>query len=289
MKNMDMNPISQESVINQFNNNKDNKDNKDIQTYSKIDSLTFQAFGDFKFESTNNPLIELENCTSIIIKQIPEYFELVTGFERNISYNIFGVSPQGYKYLFKCIEDTGCLNRWLCPLRFRKLDMNYFHNSSFPIQPENSKFFANFTKPYKCPCFCLSRPEIIVKLNENNEIIGKIKKPFSTCEEIYEIYDEKEKIKYNIKGKSCQCGLLCANSIMGKMGEAYFNIIDPESKEQIGTIIKKSPVTSNSDFSENENYKVTFPEKASVNEKLLLLSLGLMIDYEYFELDPSVI
>lgn len=278
-----MNSNSQESVINKFNNN------KDIQTFSKMEGVSFQPFGDFKFESTNNPLIELENCTSIIIKQTPEYFELVSGFERNISYNIFGASAQGYKYLFKCKEDTSCLNRWLCPLRFRKLDMNYFHYSSFQIQPEDSKIFANFTKPYKCPCFCLSRPEIIVKLNENNEIIGKIKNPFSTCEEIYEIYDEKEQIKYNIKGKCCQCGLLCANSIIGKMGEAYFNIIDPESKEQIGTINKKSPVASNNDFNENENYKVTFPEKASINEKLLLLSLGLMIDYEYFELDPSVI
>ncbi len=261
-------------------------DNEDIQTYIRMD-LSPQLFGNFQYGLTDNPLKELENCTAIIIKQMPEYFELITGFERNISYNIFGLTSQGYKYLFKCIENTGCVNRWLCPLSLRQLKMNFLHIFSNPNQPENSKIIANSIKPYKCPCFKFCRPEIILKLNENNEIIGKVKQPFSSCEQIYEIYDEKEQIKYLVKGKCCQCGLLCANSVFGQMGEAYLNIIDPESSEQIGMINKKSAVTNNPDFNENENFKITFPEKANVNDKFLLISLGLMIDYEYFEIDPS--
>ena len=32
---------------------------------------------------------------------------------------------------------------------------------------------------------------------------------------------------------------------------------------------------------------INFPEKASVNEKLLITTLGLIIDYQYFEMEPS--
>jgi hypothetical protein len=38
---------------------------------------------------------------------------------------------------------------------------------------------------------------------------------------------------------------------------------------------------------ERENYKITFPPQSTVNDKLLLTALGLMIDYQYFEIDPS--
>ena len=100
-----------------------------------------------------------------------------------------------------------------------------------------------------------------------------------------QIYDDKDKIKYFVKAKCCQCGLLFSNSIFGKIGEAIFSIIDPESNEQVGTIIKKSPIKSNE--AEKENYKIIFPDKANADDKLLLTVLGLMIDYQYFEIDPS--
>ena len=255
---------------------------QNINTYSRM-ILPPKSFEGLKFEFTNNPLSEIENCTGIIIKQELEFFEFVSGFERNISYNIFGQTPQGYKYLFKCIENTGCLMRWLCPTDIRSSEMNILHISS--TNNDDSKLFANTLKPYKCPCFCLCRPEIFLTIKETNEKIGKIKEPFSCCDPIYEIYDNKDNIKYLVNAKCCQCGLLFANSICGRKGEAIFNIVNPETKEEIGTIAKKTPVISNGEI-DNENYKITFPENASTHDKLLIIALGLKINYQYFEMDP---
>lgn len=266
------------------------KDQIFIHQEPQIKSNIFQPLtqlGNFKFDFTKNPLSEIENCTEIIIKQEPEFLEFVSGFERNIAYHIFGKTCQGYKYLFKCLEDTGCLNRLFCPTSFRQLYMNFYHIPSIN-QSSDYKIIANSKKPFKCPCFCYCRPEIMLYLNETNEKIGKIKEIFSFCEQIYEIYDDKDKIKYVIKGKCCQCGLLFSNSIFGPISEACFNIIDAESNEQIGIINKKSPSKSD-DMNEDENYSINFPEKASINEKLLIISLGLIIDYQYFEIDPSKI
>ena len=36
-----------------------------------------------------------------------------------------------------------------------------------------------------------------------------------------------------------------------------------------------------------DSYKVTFPAGSTAEEKLLLIALGLMIDYQYFETDDS--
>ena len=276
---------AQENIENTLNL-KDNNKPQIINTNSRM-VLPLKPFEGLKYEFTKNPLSEIENCTGIIIKQEPEYLEFVSGFERNISYNIFGITSQGYKYLFKCIENTGCLMRWLCPTNMRKIEMNILH-ISFNNNIDESKIFANSIKPYKCPCFCLSRPEIFLSLKENNEKIGKIKEPFSCCDSIYEIYDDKDKIKYLINAKCCQCGLLFANSICGTMGEALFSIVNPETKEEVGTITKKSPVMSDGEI-DGASYKITFPEKASSNDKLLITILGLMIDYQFFEMDPSKI
>ena len=272
------------NTINEFNQKRNEE--PVIHSTRKLNKemIPDKYFGGLKFDFIKNPLTEIENCTGIIIKQQPQFFELISGFERNIAYHIFGETAQGYKYLFKCEEDTGCLIRWLCPTGIRKLNMNLIHIDS-PNDSSSIKKFGNSLKPFKCPCFCLCRPEIFLTLDESNENIGKIREPFSCCNSYYEIYDDKDKIKYYVKAKCCQCGLLFSNSIFGKIGEAIFSIIDPESNEQVGTIIKKSPIKSNE--AEKENYKIIFPDKANADDKLLLTVLGLMIDYQYFEIDPS--
>jgi hypothetical protein len=245
-------------------------------------ALSGREFDGFKFDITDSPLSEIEKCKGIIIKQELEYFEIITGFERNTSYNIFGETSEGYKYLFKCKENTGCLARWLCPTATRKLHMNFLKNSSND-KPEN---IVNFLKPFKCPFFCLGRPEIFLELEESKEKIGRILEVFSCSEHLYEIYDSEEKIKYIVKGKCCQCGLLFSNTILGRIGEALFNIIDPETKEEIGSISRQTSAMSEG-VNDGENFKINFPEKTSTNDKLLLMALGLMIDYQNFEIGST--
>jgi len=272
-------------TLENFNNQE--ADQPVIHSTRKMNSemeMTQKTVGGLQFDFSNNPLSEIEKCTGIIINQEPASFELISGCERNIVYHIIGETSQGNKYLFRCEEDTGCLMRWLCPTGLRKLDMNILHVVS-PENPLSIKKFGNSLKPFACPCFCLCRPEIFLTLDESEQKIGSIKEPFSCGDTLYEIFDDKNEIKYLVKAKCCQCGLLFSNSILGRTGEVVFNIIDPQTKEEIGNISKKNPLMSNE--LKREVYKITFPNNSAVNDKLLLTALGLMIDYQYFEKDPS--
>lgn len=247
----------------------------------EIESVTPQPFDGFDFSYVKDPISEIRKCKGILIKQKIESPEFITGFETCNKYYIFGIGERGYKFLFKCEEYTNCFNKFFCPTALKEIKMKLLH-----ISPSNSSFsstnISNIIKPFKFSCFCIGRPEIILTLNDSSEIIGKIRAQFSCCDYCYEIINKQNQIKYIIKGNCCQCGLFCSNSICGKRCEANFSILIPKTGEQVGSIEKQLEDKTK----EEENYQINFPPKANSNDKLLLTVLGLMIDYQFFEIDP---
>lgn len=244
--------------------------------------------GGIEFVYVEDPMLELANCTSVIIKQEPEFFEAITGCETANRYHIFGKSPMGFKYLFKCKEKSSCFMRNFCPSGQRAFDMEITHiNSANMINPEFIKSFANAFKPLKCTICCFCRPELNVVLNEGNGIIGSVKSVFSFCDPNFEVFDENKKLRFIVTANCCQTGLLCANKFFGKMSEVDFNILNPENVNQIiGKIIKKSASFSEM-VTDADSYIINFPTIANTKEKLLIIALGLLIDYQYFETDSS--
>lgn len=247
--------------------------------------------GPMQFVYVQDPLTELQNCIGALIRQQPEWLEVFTGCETQNRYHVFGKNPNGgLKYLFKCQERSSFCERNCCPASVREFNMEVRHIASYDQLMASSvvKNFANIFKPLKCPCFCLNRPEMDVQLFQTGEHVGIVRQPFSCCDPHFQIFDSGNVLKYYIIASCCQCAICCANSLCGKCSEGVFNIYPAEGQAggPIGRIVKKS-----ADFSElmtsADSYQVEFPATATPLDKLLIISLGLMIDYQYFEESAS--
>ena len=67
------------------------------------------------------------------------------------------------------------------------------------------------------------------------------------------------------------------------MSEVIFNIYTFSDRNcHCGAIIKKS-ATASELVTSADSYQVNFPRDATPEEKMLLIVMGLMIDYQFFE------
>ena len=114
-----------------------------------------------------DPMLELDACQSVQIKQQPEYFEM--GCETANRYHVLGNCGGVFKYLFKCVERSSYCMRTCCPSKIREFNMDIFHAISTPITGTMTNNFANAFKPLKIPCCCCNRPEMLVTLKVGNE------------------------------------------------------------------------------------------------------------------------
>ena len=120
-----------------------------------------------------------------------------------------------------------------------------------------------------------SNPQTQVFLVENNIILGDIRQPNGCCcsDPDYQIKNSKS-IKYRIVTNGCQCsycfcdGCSCVNS------GARFNILDSTHTQIVGDIFK-SELSSSNDLL---TYKIIFPEDATPDEKILIISSVFSID-----------
>ena len=248
-------------------------------TQREVISHSEDPFGGLKYSYVKDPITEIEKCSGVLIKQFPDSFNFVNGCESCNKYYIFGINEEGNKYLFKCEENTDCFMQYFCPVSNKKLNMNLLHISD----PSSSGVkIGNIEKPYKCSCCCICQPELILTLEDSKEIIGKIKYDFSLFDDGYKIKNIKNKTIYYVRGNCCQCGLFCSNSICGKSSDVIFSIEEPITHEQFRVISKK---ISGDKKNMEEIYEIKFPMNAKSNDKLLLVALGVMIVYQFFDIN----
>ena len=145
--------------------------------------------------------------------------------------------------------------------------------------------FANFHKPFMCAVGCCCRPEITVSINSTKKIVGKAVHIWTCCDPTFECYDEKGHLKYIVTASCCQCILLCPGMI-GKSYEGQFDILDPSNNQPIGNIIKE-PATLSEMVTDADSYTVNFPANANAYDKMLLMGLTILADYQYFETNAS--
>lgn len=243
-------------------------------------------FQPMQFVYVPDPIAELANCTGVIIRQEPELFEAITSCESANRYHVFGHSQFGEKYLFKCKENSNWCMRNCFYSKHRQFDMDIIHIANADQMQGFTKGFAHAFKPFKFTIWCICRPEMTVSLSDGNVNVGLIKHIFTCCDPEFEVYDGKNQLKFVVSASCCQCGLLCANTLFGKCSEATFQIYTPGTKDIIGTISKM--VASGAELaSDADSYRINFPANAEPYDKLILIALGLMIDYQYFEQSPA--
>ena len=110
---------------------------------------------------------------------------------------------------------------------------------------------------------------------------------FTLCNPQFDIYDENNQLKYIVSASCCQFGLLCARTPCSKMYEVEFNILSPDSPNVIGKIVRKAARNCGELVTDADHYSIMFHANSSSFDRLLLIALGLMIDYQYFEIDAS--
>ena len=203
-------------------------------------------FGGLQFVYVEDPMAELASCPSILIRQEPEFLEAILGCEEPNVYHVFGHSPYGYKYLFKCFEQSECCERLCCPSGKREFNMDIIHCNSYEqLGMGYNEPFANFHKPFMCAVGCCCRPEITVSINSTKKVVGKAVHIWTCCDPTFECYDGKGHLKYIVTASCCQCILLCPGMI-GKSYEGQFDILDPSNNQPIGNIIKEPATFINS-------------------------------------------
>ena len=245
------------------------------------------VFTGIQYSFVADPMQELAEAKSVLIRQLPQFGEQYTGCESPNRYYVFSHTFEGYKLLFMCKEISSCCMRNCCRAEQRGFHMIIKHVNNVYGFANFDTHFATLIKPCKCTCCCCNRPEMDVILG-NNQYCGRITQPYTCCDPEFHVYSGKgNSIEYVISADCCQCGLLCANRSCGKLSEAEFLItryLKPEVK--LGSIIKQVATVSEL-VTSADSYQISFPVEASPEDKLLLISAGLMIDYQFFEESAS--
>jgi hypothetical protein len=168
-------------------------------------------------------------------------------------------------------------------MRVRHIDKE----SDFLVNDFES-YWALFERPFKCTCCCLARPEMTAVVQ--NRTIGKVNETFTCFDPTFNVIDSKDQLKWKISANCCQCGLMCRNSF-GRCSSVEFFIhsgnsqdISPETRSGF---IKKVFTGVQELVTDANNFQIEFPESATPEEKLLLISTTLMIDYRLFEDSPG--
>lgn len=243
-----------------------------------------------KLESMKSLKSTIKKTTEMIIKQEADVLEAVTGCQEPNNYNVYARQPNGDKvFIFKCKEFSGCAMRYFCPVSCRafemKIKMAFDEQKNDDEEEDYDSCYINIVKNCKLPCLCCVRPEMDIFMNENNQKLGTIEQGFSICDPVFRIYDSDKKEIFYIEADCCQCGFICRNNFIGKTDEAHFFIYDyNDRKEPIGDICKKG---AKSNFSLGDNYYVALPPKSTFEERILLTIAGIMVDYQYFEMNTN--
>jgi len=241
-------------------------------------------FGGMQFAYVEDPMTELASCPSLLIRQEPEFLEKLTGCEQPNVYHVFGNSPLGFRYLFKCIEKSNCCARRFCSSNQRPLDLDIIHCNSYDQLGMNyTTPFATMQKPFMCTFYCFCRPEINVVLNSTGKPIGKVSHIYTVCDPTFEVYNATSGLKYIVTANCCQYALCCPG-LLGKASRGIFDILDVSSNQVVGQITKE-PASLSEMVTDADSYVVNFPPTADANDKLLLTGLALLIDYQFFETD----
>ena len=160
---------------------------------------------------------------------------------------------------------------------------------------DNTNTIAWMDRPFKCTCCCFARPEMTVywgTLDNTSNVIGKVKEPCMCIDVQMDMVDFAENGRYTMLADGCQCGICCAQTICGKCSEVMFPIFryDSQNKEfanRIGTIQRKFNGCFKSGFTDADNFEITFPVDSSPEDKLMMISTALMIDFRYYNEDPD--
>lgn len=225
--------------------------------------------------------------TGIYVKQKFDVLEAMTGCDTPNRYYVFEQSSQGAakkKKIFRCKEKSGWCAR------------NCMSADCKPFQMEISKCFKEeeydeehpviiLDRECKCTCMCCNRPTMTVNIVENgqNRPIGRVVDSWDCVNYSFTIYDAQDKKRFFIKAGCCQCGFWC-KCPCETCESITFDLYSGEEEKPEAPILKKGTGSCIKNAAGSaDHFACPFPMTATWEDKVLLLSAILMIDFMMFE------
>jgi len=226
----------------------------------------------------------IQDRDGIFVKQKVDLLEAMTGCEQGNTYYVYPLGKDGDKKgrkFYKAKEKSSCFAKQCMSGDCRPFKLNLKLDDD--DEALDGEPFLLLDRPCKCTCLCFNRPELTVTCVQDgaNSYLGKVKDIWTCCNVILEIYDKSNNLRYKIDGSCLQVGMHCKGP-MDCCETIDFDIKTP-SGEVVSTLQKRSPGCINAMVSDADNFAVHFPNNATKEDKALILSAVLLLDYRYFE------
>ena len=229
---------------------------------------------------------KLMNMPGVFVKQKFELLEAMTGCETENKYVVYPANADGSKVkdsMFKAKEKSSWLARNCLAGHCRPFNVKVEHEGS------GSKFLW-LHRECSLTCCCFNRPFMEVFYTEGGkepgDYIGKIINPFKWCNKELQILDNKNDLKYIIWGDCCQLGFWCKFPCE-PCQTIEFQILDAGRNPTNGRLMKKSAGCLKAAISDADNFSLVFPQQATREDRALLMSAVIMLDFMYFEENPN--
>lgn len=236
----------------------------------------------------DDPLEGLRTVKSVFIKQTVEMADMIAGCENPNRFKIYFKDTETNKYslLFSCKEMSNYFIRNCLSGNIKPMQMNIKHIKSNKIKDDNFKKDDNYiivSKSFQSSCLSCNISTVIHFKNNSGPIIGKIIQKFTFTNPIFYITNSIGRILYTITTECCKCGFIFKRSCR-KYKSIILYIYEGENitsiQDSVGKISHNNIMTA---LNVDECYEIVFPEKATIEDKLSFISVGLMIYYIYFE------
>lgn len=224
----------------------------------------------------------MEGLNGVYIKQKFELIEMVNqGYEAPNKYYVYALDSDGSKKgkkILKCKEKTGYCQRNCVSQECRGIQMKVVN-----LKSEDEDTVLKMNKECQCTIQCINRPKMEVKLVENDQdqYLGKVTDPWDCCNHCFKIYNKDDEVRYNVKASCLQLGL-CCNCPCNACEKVLFQIKDNEGVEH-EELKKIGKGCMKNTMGDADNFSVPFPINASWEDKVLIMTVALMIDYRMFE------
>lgn len=190
-------------------------------------------------------------------------------------------------HLFNTKETSPPCSHDCCANQAREIDLNIFN---YVIEPEERtrkiQKFVTIKKgcrcAFSCFCACCSRPTFHV--DTLIEPLGKIIETRTTCDPVLTVADINNDIIYTISTSGTNCGYCCRDQCCDnrRCASCEFFIYDGAMENKLGEI-KKDHKSGKKMMPDYDQLKIIFPPGISCQDKILLVSAGLVVEYLYFQ------
>ncbi|ANQ07143.1 Uncharacterized protein PCOAH_00014740 [Plasmodium coatneyi] len=180
---------------------------------------------------------------------------------------------------FTAIESSDCCNRNCLPKMCIPINMKILTYGKELSRPD-----IMVEKDCSCTMLCLNRPTIKMygfSNNNNKELIGTIKSPFSCCSYKFDLYDSAMRKIIYMDDTCCQLSILFPCPC-GPFKFSNFYLRDAKTNEKVAHLQKEVPFLK---FVKRDidNYTLNFEEVQNPEWKMMLLAFSLFLDYMYYD------